>query len=116
MKRFIRINELDNVGVALTDLEKGEVIGLHNFKIELQEGINRGHKFALRVIKTDEDVVKYGSPIGYATKTIQTGEWVHAHNTKTNLEGVSEYRFSQKLNEIIEENRGLTFADRKSVV
>ncbi|ABR46783.1 Altronate dehydratase [Alkaliphilus metalliredigens QYMF] len=109
MKSFIKINETDNVVVALTDLKNGEIIELGDLQVVLQEEIKRGHKFALKEITQGEHILKYGAPIGYATQTIAKGHWVHSHNTKTNLEGVSEYQFNQKLNELIAENRNLNF-------
>lgn len=46
-----------------------------------------GHKYACRLIREGENVVKYGFPIGHATAEIHPGEWVHSHNLKTNLSG-----------------------------
>ncbi len=50
-------------------------------------GIPAGHKFALRDIAEGEDVIKYGNPIGHATRFIRKGELVDHHNIVTNLEG-----------------------------
>ena len=44
-----------------------------------------GHKYALRAIRAGENVVKYGMPIGHATRDIAPGEHVHVHNVATNL-------------------------------
>ena len=52
-----------------------------------------GHKYALRDIAEGENVVKYGMPIGHATRPIARGEHVHVHNLKTNLGEVLEYRY-----------------------
>jgi len=52
-----------------------------------------GHKYALRDIAEGENVIKYGMPIGHATKPIAKGEHVHVHNVKTNLGEVLEYRY-----------------------
>ncbi|AOY76070.1 UxaA family hydrolase [Clostridium formicaceticum] len=109
MKRFIKINVIDNVMVALTDLVKGERISVGDLEIQLKEDIKRGHKVAIKDIQEGENIFKYGAPIGHATRAIATGEWIHSHNVKTNLSGVSEYAFHQALNEIIKENRDLTF-------
>ena len=46
------INKLDNVTVNLDD----------------------GHKYARRDIKTGENIIKYGNPIGRATRNIPQGE------------------------------------------
>ena len=52
-----------------------------------------GHKYALRDIAAGEDVVKYGMPIGHATKAIVKGEHVHVDNLATNLGEVIEYSY-----------------------
>ena len=44
MKRFLKINEVDNVAVAIADdLKKGEVITLEGRPITLHEDIQSGH-------------------------------------------------------------------------
>lgn len=65
---------------------------LDNVEINL----DNGHKFALRDIKEGENIIKYGSPIGHATRNIAKGEHVHTHNIKTNLSGNLEYKYSYK--------------------
>lgn len=52
-----------------------------------------GHKLALRDIKAGEKIVKYGFPIGVATKDIAKGEWVHIHNVRTALSEASDYSY-----------------------
>lgn len=52
-----------------------------------------GHKYARRPIKSGENVVKYGMPIGHATRDIEPGEHVHVHNLATNLGDVLEYTY-----------------------
>ncbi len=86
---YIKIAESDNVAVALNDLPKGS----EAFGTTVYEEIPRGHKFALRPIKTGESIIKYGSPIGRASQDIPSGAWVHTHNAKTNLEGILEYKY-----------------------
>ena len=53
-----------------------------------------GHKYALRPIAAGESVVKYGMPIGHATRDIAAGDHVHTHNLATNLGEKVEYRYS----------------------
>ena len=67
------INKLDNVGINLAD----------------------GHKYALRDIRSGENVIKYGQPIGHATEDIKAGDHVHTHNVKTNLSGKLEYTYEK---------------------
>lgn len=96
MKEFIRINECDNVIIALRDYKKDEVIDLEDEKITLLEDINRGHKIAIKNINKGENIVKYGLPIGYALEDIKIGSWVHTHNTKTNLKDLNTYSYTPK--------------------
>ena len=96
MKEFIKINECDNVIIALRDYKKDEVIDLEGEKITLLEDINRGHKIAIKNINKGENVVKYGLPIGYALEDIKVGSWVHTHNTKTNLKDLNTYSYTPK--------------------
>ena len=58
--------------------------------VEIRED---GHKYALRDIAEGENIVKYGMPIGHATKPIAKGEHVHVHNVKTNLGEVLAYKY-----------------------
>ncbi len=73
------INPKDNVEVNLTD----------------------GHKYALCEIKSGENIIKYGFPIGHATKDIQKGEHVHTHNMATNLSDIIEYKYAPQLTKSI---------------
>lgn len=88
----MKINDCDNVAVV-TDgkvaLNPQELKSLTDQKI-----IPGGHKVALKDIKKGENVIKYGYPIGHATKNIKKGEWVHTHNVKTNLDSVLEYQYN----------------------
>ncbi|AKN31989.1 altronate hydrolase [Clostridium carboxidivorans P7] len=113
MKNVIKINENDNVVVALTDLEKGEIVEIDNEKISIKEAVKRGHKIAVRKIKLNENIIKYGFPIGHAICDVSEGEWVHTHNAKTNLDGIKDYNFNQRLIKNVFENKGLTFKGYK---
>lgn len=109
MKEFIKIHSLDNVVVALTDLSKGTVIDVDGKEIKLIEDVKRGHKVALTDINTDENVVKYGYAIGHAISDIKVGQWVHAHNVKTNLSGTLEYSYNPVSLDFKREAKNLTF-------
>ena len=58
--------------------------------------VETGHKVALCDIAEGENVIKYGFPIGHATKSIKEGESVHSHNLKTNLKEKVEYSYHFK--------------------
>lgn len=113
MNKFFKINEEDNVVVALMDLPKDTKIIVDNQEIEINEDIKKGNKIAIAHIKKSHNVIKYGYAIGHATQKISMGDWVHTHNTKTNLEGTLEYRYEKNTKEIVEESRNLTFKGYK---
>lgn len=92
--RLIKIHEKDNVAVALTDIKRGETVTLGNFSVTALEDIDKGHKIAFQDIAADENIIKYGFPIGHATKPIKVGEYIHTHNIKTNLKGLLVYSYT----------------------
>ena len=83
MNPAIAISEQDNVATALEPLETGRTVEIGNRHITVASPIPRGHKIALRAIRTGEPVIKYGSPIGTATTDIATGTHVHTHNVES---------------------------------
>ncbi|MDV4150459.1 altronate dehydratase family protein [Clostridium sp. AL.422] len=96
MKDFIRINDNDNVVVALRNLKSGTKILIDESEIILSEDITAGHKISIYDIKEDENIIKYGFPIGHATENIPRGSWVHTHNVKTNLSDKIDYSYTPK--------------------
>ena len=91
--QYIKIHALDNVAVALADLAEGTEVSVDNQTVTLRQDVARGHKFALTNIAKGANVIKYGLPIGYALADIAAGEHVHAHNTRTNLSDLDQYRY-----------------------
>ncbi|GHK17601.1 altronate hydrolase [Escherichia coli] len=91
--QYIKIHALDNVAVALADLAEGTEVSVDNQTVTLRQDVARGHKFALTDIAKGANVIKYGLPIGYALADIAAGEHVHAHNTRTNLSDLDQYRY-----------------------
>ena len=90
MTQAIRIDDRDNVAVALLPLAGGSsVLG-----VTLAEDIPAGHKFALHAIRSGSAVIKYGHPIGAAARNIAAGEWVHTHNMRTALTGEASYVYA----------------------
>lgn len=94
---FLQIHPRDNAAVALADLQTGFVADWQDHRVTLQETVARGHKFAVTPIPCGTMVIKYGAPIGHATRDIAAGEWIHTHNLKTNLTGAEVYTYDPKL-------------------
>ncbi len=113
MADFIRINPADNVIIALKDFVAGEIIFVDEQELTIINDIPKGHKIALVSIGENEDIIKYGAPIGHALKDIEAGEHIHVQNLKTNLSGTISYSFNQKLNELNIPKRDLTFKGYK---
>ncbi|WP_078543749.1 UxaA family hydrolase [Litchfieldia alkalitelluris] len=109
MKPFIKINEIDNVAVAIRKIDENEQIEIGGQTIQLKETVGKGHKFAIERITKGENVIKYGAPIGHAHEDIEIGQWVHTHNTKTNLSGLEEYEYQPKKQTLNVGQKNLTF-------
>ncbi|MGB9858602.1 MAG: UxaA family hydrolase, partial [Moorellaceae bacterium] len=97
MQKALLLNERDNVAVALTGLKAGETVKVGDPKINLLEPVKAGHKFAVARIEEGGEVIKYGHPIGRATRTILPGQWVHTHNLKSGLEDLKDYAYHPRL-------------------
>lgn len=93
MKKVIRINQDDNVAVAIEPLEKGEVVNIGGKEIEVREDIPAGHKILLEDVRASENIIKYGYPIGHLTEDRQAGDFVSDRNIKTNLGGLLSYEY-----------------------
>ena len=70
----------DNIAVATSELPVGTAREIGGRRVVLTAGVEVGHKFAVRSIEAGTRIVKYGAPIGVATRDIQPGEYVHTHN------------------------------------
>ena len=83
VKKALKLNQQDNVATALQGLAVGEIVIIETREkneITLKDSIEFGHKFALKKIRTQEKIIKYGEVIGAASKEIDRGEHVHVHN------------------------------------
>jgi altronate hydrolase len=81
------------VAVAVRPLAAGEKLAVGGAQVVVREAVPGGHKEALADIAAGDKVVKYGFPIGLATRPIKAGEWVHTHNVKTGLGDMLEYSY-----------------------
>lgn len=87
-----RIDARDNVATMLAPADGG-VVRVCNSKdiatVDALEAIDLGHKIALADIGPGEAVVKFGVPIGRASRPIPRGAWVHLHNCESNFDARS---------------------------
>ncbi|HEY6816772.1 MAG TPA: altronate dehydratase family protein, partial [Croceibacterium sp.] len=87
MDAAFQIAAADNVAVALRPLAAGESAA----GVTVASDVAEGHKIAVRPIAADEPVLKFGFPIGTATRDIAPGEHVHTHNVRTALAATGSY-------------------------
>ncbi|MGE0522941.1 MAG: UxaA family hydrolase [Variibacter sp.] len=88
--RTLRLSPDDNVVVAIDQVAAGaQVAG-----VTARERVPRGHKLAVSAIGEGEPVTKYGQIIGFASKPVVPGDWVHEHNVVLH-DFARDYRFAE---------------------
>jgi altronate dehydratase small subunit len=84
-----KIDVTDNVATLLADAGPGPVaVGGPAAPVDLVlvDAIELGHKVALANIAADAPIVKFGIAIGYASRAVRRGEWVHLHNCRSGFD------------------------------
>jgi altronate hydrolase len=81
-QRVLKINQKDNVVVALTNLAKGETVSFDGSDYVLKEDIPAKHKFFMEDMKTGDAVIMYGVLVGKAQKDISKGSRMSTENSK----------------------------------
>ena len=82
----LKVNDLDNVATIFANgITDGTIIEVRDKKgnsenVKVIGDVPYGHKIAVKDIKKDEIITKYGEEIGIATPDIKVGEYVHVHN------------------------------------
>jgi (2R)-sulfolactate sulfo-lyase subunit alpha len=90
MIHFVVHDEGDSVGVVVVEGVKAgqDVVGWimdqdKDIKIKTVSDIPIGHKLAIKPLKNEDTVIKYGVDIGRSIAAIKVGEHAHIHNIKT---------------------------------
>lgn len=88
-----QIHPTDNVATLLADVADAAEVRItgegRGTSITAANPIRSGHKIALHSVAEGDAVLKYGFPIGHATRAIAAGEWVHLHNCASNYDAKS---------------------------
>ena len=74
--KIIRIQDMDNVAVAVHDLPAGAQA---QPGLVTREAIPQAHKIALREIPAGGEIIRYGVVLGYAKQDIPAGSWINEH-------------------------------------
>jgi altronate hydrolase len=77
---IVFLHPADNLCVAARTLEAGATISAGGRTATLREAVRLGHKIAVEAIPEGEAIRKYGQTIGFASRDIAPGEWIHSHN------------------------------------
>ncbi|SFZ86611.1 altronate hydrolase [Devosia enhydra] len=75
--RTLVLNPTDNVAVALVNLDVGATTPEG---VTLGKRVPKGHKFTTQPVANGAPIRKFGQIIGFASKDLPAGEWVHEHN------------------------------------
>ncbi len=82
---LLQLDPKDNVRIARRELKKGEILSVSGIRTELPQKVGLGFKVAAKTIAPGDKIIKYGVPIGSATRMIAPGEIVHVHNMKSDF-------------------------------
>jgi altronate hydrolase len=104
--RSVRLSPQDNVLVAVDNFEPGAVL----YGVAAKTRVPRGHKMALVDVVKGQPIVKFGQIIGFASKDIAAGEWIHEHNVEMHA-FERDYRFAEdaRKEEILPVEKQATF-------
>jgi hypothetical protein len=81
--RLLLLHPDDNVFVLRAAIYADEDIQVSGDAVRVEATVGLGHKLARRPIAAGEKVLKYGAPIGSASRDIPLGAHVHLHNLKS---------------------------------
>jgi galactarate dehydratase len=73
MSLLVKVNQSDNVAIAVQPLRAGDEVE----EIHINQDIPQAHKVALADIGKGEAVVRYGVILGYAIDPIKKGDWIN---------------------------------------
>ncbi len=75
-RSYVKINEQDNVAIAVHDIAAGTVVAEG---LTARQDIPQAHKIALCDIEKGGEIIRYGVVLGYAKERIQKGDWINEH-------------------------------------
>lgn len=84
----MKVNALDNVIVALQNLEQGENVTFENQEIVTETAVKAKHKIAEKDFAIGDDIIMYGVLVGKASKPVKRGEVITTENVKHQSEKV----------------------------
>ena len=84
--KAIRTSPQDNVAIAVTLIPKGVKVTIPgNARVVTNQEVPLGHKIALAPISRGAHIIRYGEVICSAKEDIKAGDWIHVHNTRSDI-------------------------------
>lgn len=89
MHKFLIHKRGDYVGVATSDIDKGETVtGVYmdddsSVNVVSNGDVPLGHKIAVEECEAGGAIIEYSIHIGKATEDLKVGDYVHTHNIKS---------------------------------
>ena len=90
MQKLIKIQEEDNVAVALMDLAEGDTLQFEGEEFVVLSHTKAKHKIALVDLMPDDNIYMYGVLVGKAVTKIGRGGLLTTENVKHQINPVSE--------------------------
>lgn len=83
----VHVSDIDTCVTLTSAAEAGDIVryteGRAEKTVAVRESVPIWHKIAVKPIKKDACVYKYGAVIGIALEDIETGDYIHVHNMRS---------------------------------
>src|SRR5271157_6619466 len=89
--RALRLDASDNVIIAIDEIAAGVAPA---GGVAARQRVPKGHKMAVAAVEEGAPIRKFGQIIGFASRPIAAGEWVHEHNCAVK-EFARDYHFGE---------------------
>jgi hypothetical protein len=90
--RLMLLSPGDSVYVLRDQIAAGEAVMVDGNAVTFAGALGLGHKIARVAVASGQQIIKYGAPIGRASRAITPGDHVHLHNL------ISDYTPTYALN------------------
>lgn len=88
--RIVRLHDRDNLVVAVDAIMPGSAVQ----GVTAKDRVPKGHKMAIAPIAQGDPILKFGQIIGFASKPVEPGTWLHEHNVEMHAFS-RDYRFAE---------------------
>lgn len=90
----LKVQDADNIAVALCDLASGSEVHLYEVTYMLQEAIPAKHKFALQDFDIGDKIIMYGITVGKVSRPISIGSRITTDNVSHATDGYKHTEYA----------------------